>query len=149
MKDYNRATIVGQKTFGKGVVQQIFPFKDGSALFLTISQYFSPNGYVIQGEGIEPDINVKPYQYSDDELATIAILQKKGVLYQFIQQYGANNTDILFNKMKDYMKTQKLQLSDQSLKYLIYQLSEYYGEEVLFNLEFDYMLQKAIDVLNE
>ena len=149
MKDYNRATIVGQKTFGKGVVQQIFPFKDGSALFLTISQYFSPNGYVIQGKGIEPDINVKPYQYSDDELATIAILQKKGVLYQFIQKYGANNTDILFNKIKQYMKTQKLQLSDQSLRYLIYQLSEYYGEEVLFNLEFDYMLQKAIDVLNE
>ncbi len=59
MKDYGRAKLVGTKTFGKGLVQQTFFLKDGSAVKVTIAKYFTPNGNYIHGTGIEPDIEVK------------------------------------------------------------------------------------------
>ncbi len=56
IKDYGIGTLVGTTTFGKGIVQQIMPFKDGSAIKLTISAYYTPNGNNIHGVGIEPDV---------------------------------------------------------------------------------------------
>ncbi len=59
MKDYEAATIIGKKTFGKGIVQQIVDLKDGSAIKLTVSKYYLPNDENIHGEGISPDIEVE------------------------------------------------------------------------------------------
>jgi len=59
IKDYEMGTIVGTTTYGKGVVQQIIPLTDGSAVKLTSSKYFTPNGVCIHGTGITPDIEVK------------------------------------------------------------------------------------------
>ena len=61
IKDYGRGELIGTKTFGKGVVQRIseLPSNDGSAIKLTISEYFTPNGTNIHGVGIEPDIVVE------------------------------------------------------------------------------------------
>ena len=58
LKDYHRAKLVGEKSFGKGIVQTIIPLTDGSAIKLTTSQYFTPSGVCIQGIGIEPDVKV-------------------------------------------------------------------------------------------
>lgn len=59
IKDYGIGTLVGTTTFGKGIVQQIIPFKDGSAVKVTISAYYTPNGNNIHGIGIKPDIEVE------------------------------------------------------------------------------------------
>ncbi len=59
LKDYGVATIVGTKTFGKGIVQALFPFYDGSGMSITIANYYSPKGVCIHGVGIEPDIVVE------------------------------------------------------------------------------------------
>ena len=56
IKDYKLGTLVGTTTFGKGIVQQIIPFRDGSAAKITISAYYTPNGNNIHGIGIEPDV---------------------------------------------------------------------------------------------
>jgi len=56
IKDYGIGTLVGTTTFGKGIVQQIIPFRDGSAVKLTISAYYTPKGNNIHGIGIEPDV---------------------------------------------------------------------------------------------
>jgi carboxyl-terminal processing protease len=56
LKDYGKAKALGVKTYGKGVVQSIIPLNDGTALKLTISEYFTPNGNEIHKKGIEPDI---------------------------------------------------------------------------------------------
>ncbi len=58
LKDHNRAKLVGETTFGKGVVQSIVPLSDGSALKLTTAKYFTPSGVCIQGIGIDPDYEV-------------------------------------------------------------------------------------------
>ncbi|MCH5342158.1 MAG: S41 family peptidase [Acetatifactor sp.] len=56
IKDYRLGTLVGTTTFGKGIVQQVVPLLDGSAVKLTISAYYTPNGNNIHGIGIEPDV---------------------------------------------------------------------------------------------
>ena len=59
LQDHKKATIVGEKTFGKGSVQDYEPFPDGSALKLTVAEWYTPNGKNINQEGITPDIIVK------------------------------------------------------------------------------------------
>lgn len=56
VKDYGKGTLIGTTTFGKGIVQRVLPLTDGTALKLTISSYYTPNGNNIHGIGIEPDI---------------------------------------------------------------------------------------------
>ena len=59
VKDYGIGTLIGTKTLGKGVVQQMIDLGDGSAMKVTISKYFTPNGVCIHGTGIEPDIELE------------------------------------------------------------------------------------------
>ncbi|MDD5900017.1 MAG: S41 family peptidase [Lachnospiraceae bacterium] len=59
MQDYGLATIVGTQSFGKGIVQSVIPLNDGSAVKLTVSTYYTPNGRNIHGLGITPDVEVE------------------------------------------------------------------------------------------
>ena len=59
LKDQERAMLVGEKTFGKGSVQNVIPLPDGSALRLTTAMYYTPERQVIHEKGIDPDIVVE------------------------------------------------------------------------------------------
>jgi carboxyl-terminal processing protease len=59
IQDYKDGTIVGTTSFGKGIVQQVIPLTDGSAVKMTISKYYTPKGRNIHGTGIEPDVKVE------------------------------------------------------------------------------------------
>ncbi len=61
IQDYHRGVIMGTKSHGKASVQTIFPLKDGSALRLTTSKYYTPAGRMIHGQGIMPDV-VVPFE---------------------------------------------------------------------------------------
>lgn len=84
IKDYNKGTLIGTKTFGKGIVQRIISLSDGSAVKITISAYFTPSGINIQAKGIEPDIVLEydydtAYETGDDNQVNkaIEILEQK------------------------------------------------------------------------
>ncbi|MCI8280330.1 MAG: S41 family peptidase [Lachnospiraceae bacterium] len=62
IKDHDYGTLIGTRTFGKGIVQQIVPLIDGSAVKVTTARYFTPNGNNIHEVGIEPDIELE-YEY--------------------------------------------------------------------------------------
>lgn len=64
LKDNHKAVLVGTKTYGKGLVQQIVPLPNGTGLNITIAKYLTPNGSDINKKGIEPDIKVQ-YTLSD------------------------------------------------------------------------------------
>jgi len=68
VKDNNRGKIVGKKTYGKGVVQQLLPLTDGSAVKVTVEKYFTPNGDFIHEKGIEPDYVVELDDVTDTQL---------------------------------------------------------------------------------
>jgi carboxyl-terminal processing protease len=58
LRDHGRATLMGERTFGKGSVQTVMPLSNGEALKLTTSRYFTPSGRSIQERGIEPDVRI-------------------------------------------------------------------------------------------
>lgn len=58
LKDNKKATVIGTKSYGKGIVQSVVAFTDGSGMSITTARYFTPSGVCIHGIGIEPDIEV-------------------------------------------------------------------------------------------
>lgn len=72
LKDYGRAEVVGKTSFGKGIVQNVFPFSDGSGVSMTVSKYYTPNGECIHGVGIKPDYDVDlPDEYAESYISEI------------------------------------------------------------------------------
>ena len=67
LKDHDRAEIVGTTTYGKGVMQTILPLDDGSALKITIAEYFTPNETKINKIGVDPDVEVKYEKPPEDD----------------------------------------------------------------------------------
>lgn len=59
IQDFGAGKIVGTQSFGKGIVQQIVPLNDGSAIKLTVEKYYTPSGENIHGKGITPDVVVE------------------------------------------------------------------------------------------
>ena len=77
LQDLHRAVVLGEKTFGKGSVQTIFPLDDGSALKLTVAKYYTPSHKVIHQHGITPDILVP---LTDAEEAAVLVKRTPGGL---------------------------------------------------------------------
>lgn len=59
LQDSGRAKIIGERSFGKGTVQEVMGLPDGSVLTLTVARYFSPSDRLIDGRGVEPDVLLK------------------------------------------------------------------------------------------
>ncbi|MCM1303329.1 MAG: S41 family peptidase [Lachnospiraceae bacterium] len=89
IKDHGIGTLVGTTTFGKGIVQSIRPFKDGSAVKITISAYYTPNGNNIHGIGIEPDVVVEfdgEAYYGSEERPDNQLEKAKEVLLELMKK---------------------------------------------------------------
>jgi len=68
LQDRNRAVVIGERSMGKGTVQEFISLNDGSKLELTVAKYRTPSGQIIDGVGIEPDLAA-----TDDEIARRAL----------------------------------------------------------------------------
>lgn len=114
LQDLHRAIVLGEKTFGKGSVQTIFPLSDGSALKLTVAKYYTPSHKVIHEHGIEPDILVP---MTDEQEAALQIKRAHGALDALDQTNRvrvSQITDAQLERAKDLLKSLLLynQLSD-------------------------------------
>lgn len=76
LQDNGKAIVLGTQSFGKGSVQTVIPFEDGSALKLTTARYYTPKGKSIQAEGITPDITVE-YIKPPEEKETEIIIRER------------------------------------------------------------------------
>ncbi len=80
IQDMNRGTILGETTFGKGLVQQVYSLSDDSAVIVSTSEYYTPNGRVINNVGIEPDIIIPIDKEVEDDIqleAAVDLLLKR------------------------------------------------------------------------
>ena len=64
LKDNHKAILVGKKTFGKGMIQKIYPLPNQTGMNLTIAKYLTPKGYDINQKGISPDYEIN---YTEDD----------------------------------------------------------------------------------
>ena len=115
IKDNNRGKLVGEKTFGKGLVQNMKPLGDGSAVTLTIAKYLTPNGTDINKFGITPDIKVKmninpirqsdigtrkDKQYRAGEKELVNIIKRNNQISEFNPNTANLNAFLKINKGK-------------------------------------------------
>jgi len=105
LQDLHRAIILGEKTFGKGSVQNIFPLDDGSALKLTVAKYYTPSHKVIHEHGITPDIVVP---MSDAEEAAMIVKRAPGGIESLANEKDRvrvkNAHDVQMDRAEDLLK---------------------------------------------
>ena len=68
LQDRGRAKVVGTRTYGKGVFQEIEPISNGGALDITVGEYFTPSGHNLGGGGVREGAGIKPNVYASDNL---------------------------------------------------------------------------------
>jgi carboxyl-terminal processing protease len=80
LRDSQRGVLIGARTFGKGTAQELHTLSDSSQLRLTVSQWLTPAGHAIQGEGLQPDIEVQAVDGSDAPLDAAVRYLAQGAL---------------------------------------------------------------------
>ena len=145
LKSHDRAVVLGNRTFGKGSVQQVIPMNDGSALKLTMSKYLTPGERSIQSVGVAPHIELVPYQISTDYLR-LSPAKNEGVERELDQNFKEwadkpenpeRKTFFLYDETADtgVGEDEDLEMSPK--------------EERLKAMEKDYLLTSAVDILFE
>jgi len=86
LQDNGRAVLVGEKTFGKGLIQSLFNLSDGSGLAVTIAKYETPNHHDINRQGIVPDLVVSLDPITRDQVGTSADRQYQSAVEVLTQQ---------------------------------------------------------------
>ncbi|RMF88671.1 MAG: hypothetical protein D6736_09890, partial [Nitrospinota bacterium] len=104
LKNNDRAVVIGNQTFGKGSVQQLYNLPDGSALKLTVAQYLTPGDISIQAIGITPDIQVLPVEIKEKEIRFFALQEarKEKDLQRAFNEWG-NNQEKPFTTIRYYL----------------------------------------------
>ncbi|MDR1362205.1 MAG: S41 family peptidase [Holosporaceae bacterium] len=143
LRDNNRATIVGSRSFGKGSVQKIIPLSDKTALKLTVAKHFTPSGECIQANGISPDIE-----------ADSALLKKSENVF-IVREEILNNALDADKKAKNKKITDEINL--KSIEALNNpKTSDEHSDDLDFlyrklplreKVEKDYQLNKAFDII--
>ncbi|MEJ0090211.1 MAG: S41 family peptidase [Limisphaerales bacterium] len=104
LQDLHRAFVVGERTFGKGSVQNIFPLDDGTALKLTVAKYYTPSHKVIHEHGITPDILVP---MTDMEQASLLVKRAPGGFESLDDKDRAriqDSSDVQLDRAEDLLK---------------------------------------------
>ena len=86
LKDYNKAKLLGSRTYGKGMVQKIIPLPNETGLNLTVAKYLTPNGTDINKKGIDPDIEVKFTLDDVKKQNDVQLKTAKNILTEMINQ---------------------------------------------------------------
>ena len=109
IKDNNRGVLVGEKTFGKGLVQSVRSLSDGSGLTVTVAKYLTPSGKDINKNGIEPDIRADFLFNDKDKLTNLDLGTVKDSQYVvaeniLLRKYRVESNTNSYNPMKANIK---------------------------------------------
>lgn len=109
LKDYKRATVIGDKTYGKGVAQSIIPFPTGDAIKITIAKFETPKNNHIHKEGIEPDIYIEmdpllSLKGYTNETKQAIDNRKKEMKKVLIEKHGDKKASEMINKGDTQLK---------------------------------------------
>ena len=161
IKDTRRGILVGQKTYGKGVVQKRYELLDGASMSLTISAYYTPNGTSINEIGIAPQVSIAEDEPDDVEAIMLGKAETSDTFKNFITQWiddhhtSPNEIPKDFSLLEAELPKLQQQLEEEriyvSLKWLK-QIAKrdfnlHVGIEQVVDLEYDRQLQEAIRII--
>lgn len=147
LKDYHLAYLVGERTYGKGSVQQVVPLPNSDGIKLTMARYYTPSDTNIDKIGIPPDYEVLFPALSEEEEQTYVTLMTSTVISDYIGAHpNMTNADITA-----YAETlsKEYPLEGRVLRRLVRLEIDKYQNGILYDLDFDLQLNAALDLLNK
>jgi carboxyl-terminal processing protease len=144
LKDRGRAYLIGERSFGKGSVQQVYPI-DGSGFKLTMARYYTPSDVNIDKKGIPPDREVKIPELTEKEAEALNKLINDNKIPAFVKAEPSASAERIEAFAKELSAAYKLDLS--LLKRLIRDERNRTSIAPVYDLEYDIQLQEAVRVL--
>jgi len=148
LKDNGRATVIGNQTFGKGVMQQLFSIKD-ALIKLTIAHYYTPSGADINKIGITPDIVIEDHELTDEEIKQYETIMNDNLISNYVDENPKYSKENIENFVKSFNE-------DEIYKPFLYSLvrNEYlyrmdYADRPKFDINYDEYLKTAVTYLEE
>jgi len=146
MQDNKRGTILGNQSFGKGSVQNIYPLSHKTGIALTIQKYYTPSGVSIHKKGITPDLVINQLIPDEDEKTNLDKLMKGNVISTFVSEnpsYNDKNSSIFI----DQLNKKGFKLRPEIAKYILKREYALGLPTPVYDREFDLQLNKAIDLI--
>jgi carboxyl-terminal processing protease len=146
MQDNKRGTILGNQSFGKGSVQNIYPLSHKTGIALTIQKYYTPSGVSIHKKGITPDLVINQLIPDEDEKTNLDKLMKANIIANFVSEnpgYNDKNVSIFI----DQINKKGFKLRPEITKYILKREYSLGLPTPVYDREFDLQLNKAIDLL--
>ncbi len=161
IKDTGRGILIGEKTYGKGVVQKRYPIRGIGAVSLTISSYYTPNGTSIDKSGITPHIPISTESPDRIEQVMQRLVAEKNAIEDYVTDWVEDETKRTGELPKDFTQIEatlpqfKQELAADgfrvSLRWLTYRAEQLFnlnvGIEQIVNLRHDTQLQEAIRII--
>jgi len=148
MRDNKRAVLLGEKTFGKGVVQKTYTLDKNIGVAITIARYYTPSGEMIHHKGIKPDYVVPADKLSKKDIKALKEIRTKKIIKGFSfknLKYNKSSKE----KFYAYLKSKNIKLSPMLSNYLLKNQIYFYKKSPLYSLEFDKQLKKALEILKK
>ncbi|HUX22031.1 MAG TPA: S41 family peptidase, partial [Spirochaetia bacterium] len=148
LKDHNRALLVGETSFGKGSVQQVFFLPGGDGAFkMTTAKYYTPNGQNIDKIGIKPDIVVKEPELTKAEQDDLKKLIDNNAIITFVRE-NPKADESAVGAFIAKLRGEGIKLSDQILKRLVRnEQDRMQNDPPAYDLTYDTVLQEAVKLL--
>jgi carboxyl-terminal processing protease len=162
IKDTRRGILVGQKTYGKGVVQKRYELLDGASMSLTISTYYTPNGTSINEVGINPQVSITDETPDEIEGIMLRKVDASDTFRDFVTKWIDDNytgpgeipkdfslLEAELPKLQQMLEEERIHVSLKWLRQRAEQLFNFHvGIEQVVNLAHDQQLQEAIRIIN-
>ena len=144
LKDSHLAYLVGEKTYGKGSVQQVVPLSNTEGIKITMARYYSPSDTNIDKIGIPADLEVKNIEIKPEEEQTYTDLYNSGILPEIATENPNMTETEIAEKAKELAKTYPIE--ERLLRRLIrVQLPN--SASIVYDLDYDNQLQAALEVI--
>lgn len=149
LKDYHVAYLVGERTYGKGSVQQVIPLieKDGTkdGVKLTVARYYSPTDCNIDKIGIPPDREIKDGEYSDEETKAFIKMTEDRVIEKYVEAHP-NMTEADISKYADELNAE-YKINKRLLRRLIRVETRRTKSMLKYDLDYDIQLVEALKIV--
>ena len=149
LKDYHIAYLVGERTYGKGSVQQVIPLieKDGTkdGVKLTVARYYSPTDCNIDKIGIPPDREIKDGEYSDEETKAFIKMTEDRVIEKYVEAHP-NMTEADISKYADELNAE-YKINKRLLRRLIRVETRRTKSMLKYDLDYDIQLVEALKIV--